>query len=176
MLQSFLQKRVFLQLHPGFQVLPNGTLPGTLTRKRHPQIDGSNSAKRERKGKLKCTPNSNATAAMSTTQSICVLSTDLLQPSTEVYKHVLHTCAHACGICSSFSVVLCVHESKEHPIDPRKNFVLVNDACITPDKWKGEHGVCVCVCVCVCVVCVLVCTCAHACKHLCIYSNVCTYA
>ena len=155
-------------------MLPNGTLPGFLARKRHPQIDGSNSAKRERKGKLKCTPASNATAAMSTTQSICVLSTDLSQPSTEAYKHVLRTCERMCGICSFFSVVLCAHESKEHPIDPRKNFVLVNDACTPPDKWKGEH--CVCVCVCVYVVCVLVCTCEHGCKHMCICSNVCNYA
>ena len=40
------------------QLIPNGALPGTLARKRRPQIDGSNTAKKECKGKMKCTPSS----------------------------------------------------------------------------------------------------------------------
>ena len=40
------------------QLLPNGALPGTLARKRRPQIDGSNTAKKECKGKMKCIPSS----------------------------------------------------------------------------------------------------------------------
>ena len=33
------------------QLLPNGALPGTLARKRHPQTDGSNTAKKSVKGR-----------------------------------------------------------------------------------------------------------------------------
>ena len=72
------------------QVLPNGTLPGTLARKRHPQTDGRNNAKRERKGKLKCTPGSNETAAVHT--SPAPESSELKPPpDVEWKKHAIAT-------------------------------------------------------------------------------------
>ena len=43
------------------QLAPHCTPPCTPARKRHPQPDGSNSAKRECKGKSKCTPSSSVT-------------------------------------------------------------------------------------------------------------------
>ena len=72
------------------QVLPNGTLPGTLARKRHPQTDGRNNAKRERKGKLKCTPGSNETAAVHTSP---VPESSELKPPPDVEwkKHAIAT-------------------------------------------------------------------------------------
>ena len=49
------------------QLLPNGALAGTLARKRCPQTDGSNTAKKECKGKMKCTPSSTAAVHSSLT-------------------------------------------------------------------------------------------------------------
>ena len=78
--------------HKATQLLPNGAMPGTLARKRHPQTDGSNTAKRECKGKMKCTPSSNVNSTAAVHSSHAPGSSELkLAPDVEWKKHVGHS-------------------------------------------------------------------------------------